>query len=175
MLSAPPPQPGHRYGRLTALHAIEFRTGWRTLWMCRCECGKDRVVSEHSLRYGNTKSCGCYAKLNRQNFVIRITATRTEVYLGLLDALESVLTRHPETPREIKAALVNQWGKCDDRRFWRALRALVDQGRAIRHGRAQTTETTYTRAIPWRRNLSNCLADAAAAVAVYELGYRRAA
>ncbi len=29
------------------------------LWLCRCECGKERVVSSNSLRRGLTQSCGC--------------------------------------------------------------------------------------------------------------------
>lgn len=29
-------------------------------WMCRCECGTERVVLERSLKNGTSKSCGCY-------------------------------------------------------------------------------------------------------------------
>jgi len=31
----------------------------RTLWCCRCLCGKEKVVESTSLYTGNTKSCGC--------------------------------------------------------------------------------------------------------------------
>lgn len=169
------PKPGNRYGRLVAERALEFRSCWRTLWVCQCDCGAQRIVADRDLRRGHTKSCGCSAKQNRRNFVIHVTARRTDEWLELLDVLESVLTRFPAPPREIRAAFLAQWGRCDERRFWRALRTLVAQGRAIKSGRTGTIEVAYTRSIPWRRNLGNCLADAAAAVAVYELGYRRAA
>jgi len=29
-------------------------------WVCRCECGTERSVSEHCLKLGQSKSCGCY-------------------------------------------------------------------------------------------------------------------
>lgn len=171
----PAPQPGNRYGRLVAQHAIEFRTGWQTIWSCRCDCGKIHAVKEGNLRRRHTKSCGCLAIQNQRNFIVRTTATRTEEFLELLDVLESLLTRFPQPPREIRAALLAEWGACDERRFWRALRTLVDQGRAVKSGRAQTIEVTYTRAVPWRSNLGNCIAEAAATFAVFELGYRRSA
>lgn len=175
MLSEPQPQPGSRFGRLVAQREIGSRLGWRTLWVCRCDCGNEHVVSERDLRSRNTKSCGCFSRLNRRNFIDRVIVTRTEEYLSLLDALESVLTRFPTAPREIRAALLEQWGPCDDRRFWRALRTLVEQGRATHHGKTRSTDTAYARAIPWSRNLANCIAEAAATFAVFELGMRRAA
>lgn len=29
-------------------------------WRCKCECGKEKIVFEDSLKSGDTKSCGCY-------------------------------------------------------------------------------------------------------------------
>lgn len=29
-------------------------------WRCKCDCGKETIVSGGNLRRGNTKSCGCY-------------------------------------------------------------------------------------------------------------------
>ena len=31
----------------------------RHLWLCKCECGIEKVIKEDSLKTGNTKSCGC--------------------------------------------------------------------------------------------------------------------
>lgn len=31
-------------------------------WLCKCDCGTIKVCNGHSLRRGNTKSCGCYKK-----------------------------------------------------------------------------------------------------------------
>lgn len=30
-----------------------------TMWLCRCQCGKEIIVSSNNLRRGHTKSCGC--------------------------------------------------------------------------------------------------------------------
>lgn len=49
---------GNKYGKLTALYQVESKNG-RTRWMCRCDCGTEKVVAARDLKYGNTKSCGC--------------------------------------------------------------------------------------------------------------------
>lgn len=45
------------FGRLIALEPV--RRAGRTGWRCRCDCGNETVVETHSLRSGNTRSCGC--------------------------------------------------------------------------------------------------------------------
>ena len=49
---------GNVYGRLTVIERAENKDG-RAYWKCRCECGKETIVSGKNLRNGNTKSCGC--------------------------------------------------------------------------------------------------------------------
>jgi hypothetical protein len=49
---------GQRFGRLMALsYAGKGSNG--ALWLCRCDCGGEKVVIGSSLRSGNTASCGC--------------------------------------------------------------------------------------------------------------------
>lgn len=66
---------GHRYGRLVVLSCVGSRRR-TTLWECRCDCGKLRVVPANSLVSGNVTSCGC---LHRE----RISASRRHDILGL--------------------------------------------------------------------------------------------
>src|SRR5262245_4644675 len=49
---------GIRYGRWTVIrqHAELSR---RANWVCRCDCGVERVVAGLSLRSGISRSCGC--------------------------------------------------------------------------------------------------------------------
>lgn len=58
---------GKRFGRLT----VVFREGAdkhkKVTWRCKCDCGKVIVTEGQSLRNGDTKSCGCFAK---QQFAI---------------------------------------------------------------------------------------------------------
>ena len=49
---------GQRYGQLTVLGSAE-NIGSRTAWRCRCDCGRETVISTNRLRGGRTKSCGC--------------------------------------------------------------------------------------------------------------------
>ena len=49
---------GLRYGHLTVLGPAE-NIGNRTAWLCRCDCGRDTVVSTRDLRRGRQTSCGC--------------------------------------------------------------------------------------------------------------------
>lgn len=49
---------GNTYGLLTVIERAENKDG-RAYWKCKCECGKETIVSGKNLRNGNTQSCGC--------------------------------------------------------------------------------------------------------------------
>jgi len=51
--------PGFRVGRLIAL---ECRGGKRCSWLCRCDCGTEKLVRADHLQSGRTKSCGCFSR-----------------------------------------------------------------------------------------------------------------
>lgn len=53
---------GKRFGRLEALAPTEQRIGGSVIWRCRCDCGKETMVSYNSLVSENTKSCGCLSR-----------------------------------------------------------------------------------------------------------------
>lgn len=48
---------GDRFGHLTAIR-YDHKGNYRTYWLCRCDCGKDCVVSRQNLVSGKTLSCG---------------------------------------------------------------------------------------------------------------------
>ncbi|SRR5581483_2884504 len=52
---------GQRFGRLTVQHlqGHKSETNKNRVWFCFCDCGSTLVVLGHSLRTGETKSCGC--------------------------------------------------------------------------------------------------------------------
>lgn len=52
---------GKSFGKLTVLDAAPHRHN-RTMWKCRCECGKQVDVQTTHLTRGNTQSCGCRRK-----------------------------------------------------------------------------------------------------------------
>lgn len=52
---------GQRFGRLTVLRQVPVPEGLtqNNYWLCRCDCGTERVVLASNLIRGHTKSCGC--------------------------------------------------------------------------------------------------------------------
>lgn len=52
---------GQRFGRLTAIQRKKSQKG-RSMWLCQCDCGNQKVVSSNHLTRGAVKSCGCLNK-----------------------------------------------------------------------------------------------------------------
>ena len=54
---------GQKFGRLTVLHRAEKPEGSHStssFWLCKCECGTEKIISSNVLRQGKAVSCGCY-------------------------------------------------------------------------------------------------------------------
>ena len=52
---------GQRFGRLTVVSRAENR-GNQTRWLCKCDCGNEKIIAGNALKSGVTLSCGCYHK-----------------------------------------------------------------------------------------------------------------
>lgn len=53
---------GQRFGMLTVIErAGSYRhdTAQFATWLCRCNCGNEKIVIGANLKAGRTKSCGC--------------------------------------------------------------------------------------------------------------------
>lgn len=53
---------GQRFGRLTVIRRAPpegYRTDTNAFWVCRCDCGNEKIISGMVLRNGQTRSCGC--------------------------------------------------------------------------------------------------------------------
>lgn len=50
---------GQRFDRLVVLEPAGFDSVHRRRWLCECDCGTRKVVAQHCLRQGHTRSCGC--------------------------------------------------------------------------------------------------------------------
>lgn len=51
---------GRMFGRLTVLNLAEVRKKKYRYWLCKCVCGKEKIVYADSLLSGRSVSCGCY-------------------------------------------------------------------------------------------------------------------
>ena len=52
---------GKKFNYWTVLQSAPSRNG-RAYWLCKCECGTIREVSQANLKRGHSKSCGCLRK-----------------------------------------------------------------------------------------------------------------
>lgn len=49
---------GLAFGNLLVIKFSHTKHG-QTYWLCKCNCGNEKVIAGPSLRFGRTKSCGC--------------------------------------------------------------------------------------------------------------------
>jgi len=54
--------PGTKFNRLMIVRLDHKDKRWRRHYLCKCDCGKEKVVQGSLLISGNTKSCGCLAR-----------------------------------------------------------------------------------------------------------------
>lgn len=52
---------GQRYGNLTVV-ILAWKDHKGSHWLCRCDCGNEKVIRPDALKSGRTKSCGCLIK-----------------------------------------------------------------------------------------------------------------
>lgn len=50
---------GQVFNKLTVIRYDHIGNFGRSYWLCRCTCGREKVISRSSLIDGSTKSCGC--------------------------------------------------------------------------------------------------------------------
>lgn len=52
---------GQRFGKLLVIRAVDERSNaGKMKFLCRCDCGNEKIIVGGSLRSGNTNSCGCW-------------------------------------------------------------------------------------------------------------------
>lgn len=51
---------GKKFNRWLVLKRVSNDKHNLTQWLCRCDCGTERIVLGNSLRNGRSQSCGCY-------------------------------------------------------------------------------------------------------------------
>ena len=56
---------GKRFGRLIVIERSYPNRFKHPVWLCKCDCGNDKIVPGYNLRTGRTKSCGCFGKERR--------------------------------------------------------------------------------------------------------------
>lgn len=69
---------GQKFGRLTVIERAENDKNGSTRWLCRCECGNEKIIEGGHLRSHKIKSCGCLLTdvLIKRNYTHGMTNTR---------------------------------------------------------------------------------------------------
>jgi hypothetical protein len=50
---------GNRYGSLIVVARAENNKKGNTMWLCKCNCGNEKIALGYDLTHGRTTSCGC--------------------------------------------------------------------------------------------------------------------
>ncbi len=51
---------GQRFGRLIVIEKAEKTdVGKNAFWLCKCDCGNEKIIGSRNLRSGDSQSCGC--------------------------------------------------------------------------------------------------------------------
>lgn len=70
---------GMRFGRLVVLERAENINN-KTMWLCQCDCGNKKTIEAHSLKIGETRSCGCLQREIQGNLARRHGMTSHPLY-----------------------------------------------------------------------------------------------
>lgn len=79
---------GDRFGRLVAIKQVNNNSLGQTCWLCKCDCGKETIVTSNHLRTGHTTSCGCYNKEITINASTKHGMSHTRFYSIYLSILQ---------------------------------------------------------------------------------------
>lgn len=52
---------GKIFSRLTVIKRAPNNKHGHIMWLCKCICGKEKIIQSYSLRSGDSTSCGCFA------------------------------------------------------------------------------------------------------------------
>lgn len=76
---------GKRFGKLIAIKLVQDGDANHRKYLCSCDCGKTKVVSEDNLKRGHTKTCGC-----RNKGTYGLSRTRIySIWLGMINRCEN--------------------------------------------------------------------------------------
>lgn len=101
---------GQTFGRLTVIKHAGFDSNRHSLWLCKCQCGNEKVISNANLGR-NTFSCGC---LHKETAIANLTPlvksgdSRTSLYHKWYDL------NHREGKHYIGITVCPEWSAFED-------------------------------------------------------------
>ena len=55
-----------KFNKLLVISLAE-KKNTRYYWLCKCDCGNNKIIAGSKIKNGQTKSCGCLNTINRKN------------------------------------------------------------------------------------------------------------
>ena len=71
---------GQRFGRLVVESFAYAGAHGRSMWNCKCDCGKSAIVGTGQLKRGRKKSCGCLRRETAKMMMMKHGGTYTRLY-----------------------------------------------------------------------------------------------
>ena len=62
-----------KFGRLTVIKRAENTKLGESRWVCKCECGNEKIIRGRKLRTASTQSCGCIHKEYARRHIYEIS------------------------------------------------------------------------------------------------------
>jgi hypothetical protein len=72
--------PGNKFNFLTLIEPAEIGAKCIVKWLCRCDCGKVKIISARNIKSGHAKSCGCLQKSTVKKLATKHSYSRTKLY-----------------------------------------------------------------------------------------------
>lgn len=82
---------GQKFNRLFILEKVS--SSGQAMFLCRCDCGVEKVIRGASLKFGNTKSCGCFNRETIRKRNITHGMSRTPEWNSFRGAMERCTNR----------------------------------------------------------------------------------
>jgi hypothetical protein len=80
---------GERFGRLVAIKPTDERACTGNIkWLCKCDCGNEKIIAAGSLIQGGSNSCGCLQKETASKNGTRLSIDITGERFGRLIAIK---------------------------------------------------------------------------------------
>ena len=90
---------GKKFGRLTVIGYACTNKSRKSVWKCKCECGKETFVVGNRLIKGHTKSCGCLRVDSATRIATKHGYSKTRLY-GIWCAMKGRCTNQNNTSYE---------------------------------------------------------------------------
>lgn len=110
---------GQRFGQLMVVKRVENGKHGDAMWLCRCDCGNEKIVRAGDLRrLKGTKSCGCLARCIRRSptaagAVLNGRSAELQRPFAVAECSKESITRNPHDTRTIQKQTIPNMAEND--------------------------------------------------------------